>query len=134
MTKALPIRLGSPEHRKWVGALVASTPAGHYVTIEPPRRTLDQNAALHAALTEVAEQVEWHGKKMPMDIWKRLCTAAWLREKGEAPDMVPALDGHGFDIIYHHTSKLTIPQMSELLEWVYAFGAEKGIKFSERAP
>lgn len=107
---------------------------GSVVTIGPPTRNLEQNALLHAALTNIAEQVTWHGQRFDLETWKRLCTAAWLRERGGNPQMVPALDGHGFDIIYQPTSKLSKGEFSELCEWVFAFGAHNGVTFSEPPP
>ncbi|MDP0919102.1 recombination protein NinB, partial [Klebsiella pneumoniae] len=41
-------------------------------------RSGEQNKALHAALTDIAAQVEHAGKKWDVLIWKRLLTAAWL--------------------------------------------------------
>lgn len=105
---------------------------GMVVEIKPPTRTLEQNRLLHAALTDLAEQVDWRGLRFDVDTWKRLCTAAWLRERGEQPELIPALDGKGFDIIYEHTSKMTVQQLSELLEWIFAFGAQNGCQFKER--
>jgi hypothetical protein len=137
--KRPPIRLGSETHKQFVASLILKTPSGYFVTIEPPRRSLDQNAALHAKLTDIAEQLAWppppanHGLRFSVDTWKRLCMAAWLREEGETPDLVPALDGHGFDIIYQRTSKLTVAQASRFLEWVTAFGAQNGVQFHEVA-
>ena len=109
----------------------ALTVAGHRVdvTVKPATRSAVQNALLHAALTDISNQVDWHGKKLNVTVWKRLCMAAWLREKREQPMLIPALDGNGFDIIFEQTSKLTIAQCSELLEWCFAFGAEHGVKF-----
>lgn len=104
---------------------------GAVVTVGPPTRNLEQNALLHAALTDIAEQVEWHGQRFDLETWKRLCTAAWLRERGGNPQMVPALDGHGFDIIYQPTSKLSKSEFSELCEWVFAFGASNGVTFKD---
>jgi len=95
-------------------------------------RNLDQNAALHAALTDIARQVEWNGKKLSLEVWKRLCMASWLREEREKPMMIPALDGNGVDVVYERTSKLSKAQCSSLLEWCYAFGAEQGVKFATR--
>lgn len=105
--------------------------AGHRMVVEikPETRTLAQNAILHAALTDIANQVEWHGKKLDVGVWKRLCVASWLREKKQSPDLIPALDGNGFDVVYEKTSKLTVTQCSELVEWCFAFGAEHGVKF-----
>lgn len=105
--------------------------AGHKMVLEikPATRSLEQNALLHAALTDISQQVEWMGKKLSVEIWKRLCMAAWLREKKEQPMLIPALDGNGFDVVFEKTSKLSTTQCSELVEWCFAFGAEHGVKF-----
>jgi hypothetical protein len=103
---------------------------GYFVTISPPTRSLDQSDKLHAMLGDIAKQVEWHGCKLDADVWKRLCTAACLREQHEQPTMVPALDGSGFDVIYEKTSKMTVKQMSALIDWVQAFGDQNGVRFT----
>lgn len=94
-------------------------------------RNDEQNRLLHAALNDIARQVQWHGQKLPAGVWKRLCTAAWLREEGERPQMVPALDGIGFDIIYERTSKLSKKRMASLITWVHAFGGEHSVAWSD---
>ncbi len=104
------------------------------VQIREATRTSEQNALLHAALTDIAEQVVWHGKKLSVVTWKRLCTASWLREMGEQPELIPALDGNGFDIVFERTSGLTVPQMTALIEWTLAFGAQNGVTFGKDAP
>ncbi len=119
--------------RKMAADTLAKAPDGFVCVIRPPNRSLDQNALLHAALTDIAEQVEWHGKKFDVTTWKRLCTAAWLRELGESPEMIPALDGKGFDVIFERTSKMTVPQMTSLIEWCLAFGAQNGVTFKDDA-
>lgn len=95
------------------------------------RRNSDQNAKLHAMLNDIAKQVVWHGQKLSAGVWKRLCTAAWLREEGERPVMVPALDGIGVDVIYERTSKLGKRRMSSLILWVEAFGGEHAVKWTD---
>jgi len=108
--------------------------AGHKMVLEikPSTRSLEQNSLLHAVLTDISQQVEWMGKKLSVEIWKRLCMAAWLREKKEQPMLIPALDGNGFDVVFEKTSKLSITQCSELVEWCFAFGVEHGVKFRSR--
>lgn len=110
---------------------VKTAPDGYVCVVRPPNRSLDQNALLHDALSDIAAQVEWKGHRFTLDVWKRLCMASWIRERGGAPEMIPALDGNGFDIIYERTSKLTVAQMSEFLEWVLAFGTENGVTFGK---
>ncbi len=112
---------------------VAAAQDGMVVEIKESTRSLEQNAKLHAMLEDVAKQVEWHGMKLHKDVWKRICTAAMLRELGESPMLVPSLDGHGIEIIYEKTSAMGKKMMANLIEWVYAFGSEKGVKWGERA-
>lgn len=95
-------------------------------------RTAEQNARLHALLTDISRQVEHAGRKWNVLIWKRLCTAAWLREIGESAQMIPALDGNGFDVIYEKTSKLGVKKCASLIEWVQAFGAEHQVRWTQK--
>ncbi len=134
-----PLRLGSDTHKQFVASLVLKADSGWYVTLEPERRGLKQNAAIHAYLKDIAEQMVWPpppalgGRPWPLITWKRLSMCAWLREEGEQPEMVPALDGNGYDIIFEHTSKLSIPQASRYLEWIVAFAAQHGVILRDSA-
>jgi hypothetical protein len=123
-------RLVHAEARRRAVEAVQRAAEGMVVRISPATRSLEQNALLHAVLTDIAEQVEWHGQKLSLDVWKRLCMAAWMREEKEQPLLVPALDGHGVDIIFERTSKLNVTQCSSLIEWCFAFGGEHGVRFS----
>lgn len=102
------------------------------IAISDEDRSSEQNAKLHAMLSDIARQVEHAGKKWNVLIWKRLCTAAWLREEGENATMIPALDGNGFDVIYERTSKLGIKKCASLIEWITAFGAEHQVRWTQR--
>ena len=103
--------------------------AGHRLVLEirPEKRSDAQNRLLHACLSEISKQVEWAGAKRDVDTWKRLLTAAWLRARGEPIEMLPALDGHGADIVFRRTSQLTKAECAELSEFVMAWAAERGI-------
>ncbi len=103
--------------------------AEHRLVLEvrPQTRSDAQNKLLHAMLGDIARQVEWAGKKRDTDTWKRLLTAAWLRARGESVELLPALDGHGVDVVFRHTSKLTRAECSELCEFVMAWCAEHDV-------
>ena len=103
--------------------------AGHRLVLEirPEKRSDAQNRLLHACLSEISKQVEWAGAKRDVDTWKRLLTAAWLRARGEPIEMLPALDGHGVDIVFRRTSQLTKAECAELSEFVMAWAAERDI-------
>ncbi len=102
-------------------AAIAESPDGYAVEIKPITRSLAQNAKLHALITDIAKALEWAGAKRDVETWKRLLTAAWLRARGEPIEMLPALDGHGVDIVFRRTSELTVNEMIELIEYVQAW-------------
>ena len=114
----------------WIKAM---TVAGNRLVLEvrPEKRSDAQNRLLHACLGEISKQVEWAGCKRDVDTWKRLLTAAWLRARGEPIEMLPALDGHGVDIVFRRTSQLTKAECAELSEFVMAWAAERGIVLME---
>lgn len=103
----------------------------HKVVIDEQDRSVEQNKKLHACLNDIANQVEHAGMKWGVTVWKRLCTAAWLRERGANIQMIPAIDGKGIDVLYEPTSKLSMRKCAELIEWVQAFGAEHDVKWSQ---
>ena len=113
----------------WAECIKPMLTAGNRMVLEvkPQNRSSPQNARLHAMLSELALNVDWCGKKLPMEVWKRLCMAAWMREERQSPQLVPALDGNGVDIIYERTSRLTKDECGRLMEWITAFAAERGV-------
>ncbi|MPT24524.1 MAG: NinB family protein [Starkeya sp.] len=102
------------------------------IVIKDQDRSSEQNKKLHACLSDIAKQVEHAGKKWDVLIWKRLLTAAWLRESGEQPQLIPAVDSNGFDVVYERTSQLSVKQCASLLEWIQAFGAEHQVRWSQK--
>lgn len=106
---------------------VRNAPAGYVIEIREPTRTLDQNALLWPLLTEVSRQVDWYGQKLTEDEWKDVFTAGLRKQKA-----VPGIDG-GFVMVGSKTSRMNKREFSELVELIYAFGAERGVKFQEAA-
>ena len=100
------------------------------VELKEATRSTEANARLHATIADVAKQLDWAGQKRDLEVWKRLLTAAWLRARGESIEILPALDGHGIDVVFRRTSSLTGCECSELCEFIYAWGSERGVRFS----
>ena len=86
-------------------------------------RSLNQNRMMWANLEDIAQQVTWYGVKLTKDEWKDVLTAALKKQK-----VVPGIEG-GFVVIGARTSKMTVPEMTELIELSTAFGAQQGVKF-----
>lgn len=96
------------------------------LTMKRQTRNLAQNARLHARLTEISGGREWAGRRRDVETWKRLLTAAWLRARGESVEILPALDGHGVDVVFRRTSDLTTSECAELMEFIDAWEAAHG--------
>jgi len=116
-----------PSAERWMREMIVKGLRGGpvVVALKRPKRTLDQNAKLWPMLTDISRQVEWYGQKLNPYEWKDVLTAALKKQKA-----VPGIDG-GLVMIGAHTSQMTKEEMSDLLEVIYAFGAEKGVKWSE---
>lgn len=111
--------------REYARRLILQAPEGWTVTIREPTRTTDQNALLWPLLTDLSQQVDWHGRKLSPDDWKDVCTAS-LRKM----DVVPNMEGTGFVALGQRTSQMGKREFSDLIELIYAFGASKGVVWS----
>ena len=138
MTERISLRLTNAQQGYqaiqsiWRAAKALLT-AGHRLVLElrPETRSLKQNALLHAMLGDIARQVEWAGSKRDLEVWKRLLTASWLRARGESVEVLPALDGHGVDVVFRRTSDLSRAECAELCDYVAAWAIDMGVEFSE---
>jgi len=101
--------------------------AGHRLTLEVRKKTrsVEQNSRLWAMLAEVSAQVDWYGQKLSPEEWKDLLTASQKRQRA-----VPGIDG-GFVVLGARTSHMTVAEMCELQTLIEAFGADKGVIFSD---
>lgn len=109
----------------WIKSMLM---AGHRLTlsIKPETRSDAQNRRMWAMLSDVSRQVEWYGKKLDAEDWKHVFSAS-LRKLA----VVPNLDGTGFVALGLSTSRMTKAEMSDLMELMSAFGAERGVAWSD---
>jgi len=105
---------------------------GSKVTVGPPQRTLDQNAAMWPILEAFSKQLKWpvNGQmvRMEPEEWKDVLTAAF---KQETSRLAMGLDG-GVVMLGLRTSKMPKAQFSELLEFLHATAAARGVKVYEQ--
>lgn len=100
------------------------------------QRGVEQSNAFHAICHDFSQQLDWprgSGVKIDTIPWKRLLIAAWERTHGRRAEIYPALDGQGFDVVYRRSSRLSKHEMSELIEFARAWGAENGAVLREEA-
>jgi len=60
---------------------IESAPGGYIVTIEEPKRSLEQNRLLWRTLHAISEHVIWHGQKLTAENWKDVLTASLKRQE-----------------------------------------------------
>ena len=80
-----------------------------------------------AMLTDVATQLRWHGQMLRTDDWKLVFLEALKRELR----IVPNIDGTGFVNLGQSSSDLSKEEMSNLIELIFAFGANHGVIFND---
>lgn len=103
---------------------IARVPLGKVVIVQDATRTLEQNALMWAMLADISAQVDWYGQRLTSEEWKDVFSASLKRQK-----VVPGLDG-GFVVCGQRTSKMTKGEMSDLVELMNAFCAERGVKLT----
>ncbi len=122
----------SPQTRDYAFQKLREAPEGHVITIKEPTRNLDQNAALWPLLEAYAEQLEWpvNGAmtKLDADDWKAILSAAY---RNETTRVAQGLNG-GMVLIGHKTSKFSVQEFSEFLDFIQAEGIRRGVKFDRR--
>lgn len=108
---------------KWA----AGVPFGTRIEFKETKRTVPQSDRMWAMLTDVAQQLSWHGIRLPPNDWKLMFLDKLKREIRA----VPNLDGDGFVNLGRSSSDLSKAEMSDLIELIYAFGASHGVEFNE---
>jgi hypothetical protein len=121
-------RLVHAEARRRAAEAIAQAPDGYVVRVSEPNRNLEQNALMWALLSELEQQTDWHGVRLTAEEWKDLLSAGLVKSR-----VVPNIEGNGFVILGQRTSKMTKREFAELIELIYAFGAERGVRWSEPA-
>jgi len=93
-------------------------------------RTTEQNKKLWALLGDISRQVPWvvdHRKQtVSPDDWKVILTAGLRRNTRYAE----GVEG-GVVLLGESTSRMSKKELATLIEFIYYFGAEKGVRWSE---
>lgn len=118
--------LASQKQREIAVRLVLSAPHGSVCNISAPRRTNDQNAKMHAMLSDLS-RAKPEGREHDVTVWKSLLMA----EAGFQPLFERSLDGRGLVPIGFKSSRLSKAEFSDLIEAIYAYGAQHDVQWSD---
>lgn len=119
---------------------------GHAVVFElkRPLKSREQEMRYHAMIGDIAKQVPINGNKIDKESFKRLLVDAFKHDTKNDPGLaehwtkmgeitlMPALNHGGFVLIGTQTRRFPKPLACAFIEWLYAFGAEYGVRWGER--
>ena len=95
------------------------------VTVEAEKRSNAQNDLMWGLLTDLSNQVTWHGVKLSPSDWKHMVTASLKKQR-----IFPGIDGN-MVVLGVSTSKMTKQELTDVIEATLAFGAEQGVTFRD---
>ena len=94
--------------------------------IKKNRRSLGQNAMMWAILSNISDQVEWHGERLSKRDWKWVFTAAIRKQR-----MVPGIEG-GMVFLGEPTSGMSKKEMADMIDLMLSFGNDHDVVWSDQ--
>ena len=122
---AQTVILVGPSQRAFAKQLIDRAPYEAIVTVKAATRSNEQNAKLWAMLSDLS-RAKPEGRMHTPEVWKQLVMHAC----GHAVQFEIGLNGQPFPTGFR-SSRLNKAQMSDLIEWIYAYGAEHGVVWTE---
>lgn len=119
MSTRAVVTINGSEERARVAAWAQKVDIGTVVEFRKKSRSTEQSSKMWAMLGEVSAQVEWYGQKIDAEDWKDIFTASLRHAR-----VVPGIDKGTFVPLGMRTSSMTIDEMSNLIELIYAFGSD----------
>lgn len=116
------IILKTKAQRDYAKQLIDEAPENYVVSFKERTRSLDQNALMWALLEDIAD-AKPNGRDLDKEVWK----GVFLFEIGIKSRFEPNLNGDGMVVLPPRSSNLSVSQFSDLIECIYAYGAQHGI-------
>lgn len=113
------------------------------IMVADPVKSREQEQHYHAMIGDIADQQKVYGKQLPAESWKRLLIDAFKHDTKDDPELkdewekfgsielVPALNHDGFVMVGDQSRKFSKKLASAFIEWLYAFGAEHDVHWTE---
>ena len=121
------VTVRSDDDKMRVVRILTAAPLGSRVEIKAAKRTIPQNDRMWAMLTDIAQQLPWHGQTLRPDDWKLIFLDALKREI----TTVPNIDGTGFVNISQSSSDLSKSEMGDMIELMHEFGSRHSVVFHD---
>lgn len=112
--------------RKRAHWLIDKAPDGYVMQVRAQRRTNAQSDKMWAMISDVS-QAKPEGRAHTPEVWKCLFMSAC----GHAVQFETGLDNKPFPVGFR-SSRMTKAQMADLIDFIGAYGAEHGVKWSDQ--
>jgi hypothetical protein len=122
--------------------LVEHAPIDCIVIFRLAGKTRPQEERYHAMIGDIADQLTLHGRKWDPECMKRLLIDQFRRDTIKDPELaaawaehghielVPSIDGTGVVMMGIQSRNFSKVLASAFIEWLFAFGAEVEIQWS----
>jgi hypothetical protein len=117
--------LRGPSQRALAKRMIDVAPIDAVVNIREATRSLDQNAKMHAMLSDVS-RAKPEGRHWTPETWK----AAFMHVLGHQVQFCEGLDNSGPFPLGFRSSRLTVRQMADLIETISEYGARHDVQWS----
>ncbi len=124
-------KIVSDQVRQHIIRRIRDADFGKVVIVQDPTRKLEQNARLHAMLTDISRQRDYLGKRRDVEFWKGLFVSAHAIATGKPCEIVPGLEGE-FIAIRESTATMSGKKLASVIEYINAWAAHEGVRFSAR--
>lgn len=121
---AQTVILVGPSQRQFAKALIDRAPDRAVVRIAEATRSSDANAKMWAMLSDIS-RAKPEGRRHVPEVWKCL----FMQAAGHAAQFETGLDGRPFPTGFS-SSRLSVAQMSELIECIAEYGARHEVQWS----
>lgn len=112
---------------------------GWMVQLSEPTKRRVQEEKYHAMIGDIAKQVTHIGRKWDLDDMKRLLVDEFAEEMRLAGTplhhdsrVTPSLDGQRIVQLGIQTREFYVKEASQFIEFLYAFGAARDVRWSEK--
>jgi len=126
VTISIKLYLVNTQIRQRAINLVQRLTSGWRVRIAKRNRSEEQNALMWVILKDIS-LAEPEGRKMVPEVWK----SVFMRACKHEIQFEVGLDGRMFPIGMS-TKNLKVAEMSDLIEYIYWYGAKHDVKFSQK--
>lgn len=122
---AQTVILRGNDQRTLAKRLIDAAPQDAVVRVSEATRSPSQNDKMWAMLSDIS-RAKPMGRMHTPEMWKALM----MKACGHEVQFVAGIDGEPFPVGFR-SSRMSKSQMNDMIEFMYKFGADNGVKWSE---